>query len=176
MMLTIVAHAVALVVYAAAAAIYGANLALRASRYVVFGRALFLSAMAIHFGAIGFLCVQTHQSPFASTFGTLSIAAWAVAILYVPVELIVKVPALGALAAPIDCLLLFAAILRGSTASASQIEPQIVRSQIVNLHVMMVLVSFALFALAACCAAFYVWQYGALKHPDKRAVFRRLPP
>jgi len=175
MTIALIAHAVALLVYVAASVFYGATLALRTTRNTTLARALFLTAIAVHVGAIGFLCVQTRQSPFATTFGTLSIAAWAVAILYLPVEFLVKVPALGALAAPVDCLLLFAAILRGS-AGGSPAQVQIVRSQIVNIHVMLVLVSFALFALAACCAAFYVWQYGALKRPNRKALFRKLPP
>ena len=41
---------------------------------------------------------------------------------------------------------------------------------------LLIVISFALFALAACCAVFYIWQYDLLKHPDRRALFRRLPP
>lgn len=172
-MSSVVVHAAALLAYLAAAVFYGANLSLRASTHLGKARALFLLGVFLHTTAIGLFCLQVRQSPFASSYGTLSVAAWAVALLYLPVELLGRVPALGALSAPISGLLLFGAILRSRAVPAA--EPEI-RSRIISLHVLLVLFSFALFALAACCAVFYVWQYGLLKRPDRRALFRRLPP
>jgi ABC-type uncharacterized transport system permease subunit len=93
--------------------------------------------------------------------------------MYFPVEYLAKSPALGALAAPVASLLLFSGILRSSARAAESAE---IRSVIISSHVLVVLVSFALFLLAACCAVFYIWQYNALKHPDRRALFRKLPP
>ena len=166
-------HAAALLAYIIAAVMYGANLALRTSRYAGFGRAAVIAGLALHTIAIGTFCVQVKQSPFASHFGTLSVTAWIVAILYVPVELYSKVPALGALAAPVASIMLFTAILRSGSGTATT---PLLKSQLVSVHVLLILVSFALFALAACCAVFYIWQYGILKHPDRRALFRKLPP
>ncbi len=166
-------HALALVAYLGAAVLYGANLALRGNRHALIARGLFLAAIVLHTVGIGAFCVQTRESPFASSFGTLSVAGWIIALLYVPMEFLARVPAVGALAAPITCLLLFAGLLRSHRGLS--LSPDI-KSQVISVHVLMVLVSFGLFALAACCAVFYLWQYGALKHPDRRGLFRRLPP
>jgi len=172
-MSSVVIHATALFAYLAAAVFYGANLALRAPTHLNKARLLFVCGIVLHTTAIGTFCVQTHQSPFASSYGTLSVAAWAVALLYLPVEFLGRVPALGALATPIGSLLLFGAIMHSRAAPAA--EPEL-RTRIISVHVLLVLFSFALFALAACCAVFYVWQYSLLKHPNRRALFRRLPP
>jgi ABC-type uncharacterized transport system permease subunit len=94
-------------------------------------------------------------------------------LIYLPVEFLAKLPALGALAAPVATILLFAGVLRSRMSFATTPE---IRSRIISIHVLIILFSFALFALAACCAIFYVWQYGILKHPDRRALFKRLPP
>lgn len=172
-MSSVALHSGALTAYLIVATLYGASLALRAPALVSRARPLLILGILLHTAAIGAFCVQSHQSPFANSFGTLSVAAWTVALLYLPVELLTRAPALGAFAAPVACLLLFAGILRSRAAPA--ISPEL-RSRIISIHVLMILVSFALFALAACCAGFYLWQYGLLKHPDRRGMFRRLPP
>jgi HemX protein len=169
-----VLHAAALLAYLAASVLYGANLALKAAAHVRRARLCFLAAVLIHTAAIGALCLSTHRGPFVTGFGTLSVAAWAVALLYLPVEFLRRVPALGALAAPVCCVLLFGAFLPAKHAGLAMAP--ILQSGVIVLHILLMVFSFALFALAACCAVFYVWQYGLLKHPDRRALFRRLPP
>ena len=166
-------HGLALLAYVAAAVLYGANVALRSQKQVARGRAAMVVGAAIHMAAIGAFCVQTHQSPFASGFGTLSVLAWITVLAYIPIELLSKSPALGALAAPLASLLLFAGIIRSGSAAA---QSQNIKGAIISVHVLIVVVSFALFVLAACCAVFYLWQYTSLKHPDRRAIFRKLPP
>ena len=166
-------HGIGLLLYIGASVLYGANIALRSPTHVVRARASLLAGAVVHTLAIGAFCIQTHQTPFASAFGTLSVAAWVVILAYLPVEIAAKAPALGALAAPLASLVLFAGIIRSSAGIATSRE---IRSTIISSHVLIVLISFALFVLAACCAVFYLWQYSTLKHPDRRAMFRRLPP
>src|SRR5687768_1875675 len=166
-------HGIALLLYIGASVLYGANVALRSQAHVTRARVALLAGVVIHTLAIGAFCVQTHQTPFASAFGTLSVASWVVVLAYLPVEILAKAPALGALAAPLASLVLFAGIIRSSARVATSIE---IRSTIISSHVLIVLISFALFVIAACCAVFYLWQYAALKHPDRRAMFRKLPP
>lgn len=166
-------HATALIIYIAAAVLYGANLAIRSRTNLRNARIAHVLAVAIHTAAIGAFCIQTHQSPFASSFGTLSVASWTVALIYIPVEFLEELPALGVLATPAAALLMFAGFLRSGAAASESVE---VRTRIISSHVLIVLISFAMFALAACCAVFYLWQYGVLKHPDRRALYRKLPP
>jgi len=172
-MMSVALTGVALLLYVAAAVLYGANFSIRTSGYGKIARWLFLAGIAVHTAAIGAECMATRHGPFASAFGTLEVLAWAAAVAYVPVEVAARTSSLGLLAAPATSLLLFAALIH---ARAEQYTSPLVRTRIINFHVLMVLLSFGLFALAACCAVFYVWQYGALKHPNRKALFRRLPP
>jgi ABC-type transport system involved in cytochrome c biogenesis permease subunit len=172
-MMHAILHCLSLLSYVTAAIFYGANLTLRSRRHLISARTAFVVALLLQTAGIGAFCITTHQSPFASTYGTLSVTAWIIAILYLPVEFQAHVPALGALASPAEAVLLFMSLLKVRSGFAGS---PAVRTQIINIHVFLVLISLALFAIAACCAVFYIWQYGVLKHPDKRAMFRRLPP
>src|SRR5947207_11525938 len=110
--------AIGLALYIAAAVCYGAVLFLDApaaptlarskgaappiARY---GRILLLLGILVQFAAIGVLCVQTHRSPFASEYGTLSISAWGLALVYAILDFRVKLPALGAVSLLTACLM-----------------------------------------------------------------------
>ena len=172
-MIAFVLHLVALVCYVAAGVMYGATISLRQPKHGVSGRVLFLSAVVVHTLAIGAFCTEQNVSPFASGYGTLSVASWVAALTFLPIELRKGVHAIGAMAAPVCGLLLFGGLtrVRGEASALPALQ-----SGLTSLHVLLVLLSFALFAVAACCAVVYVWQYGLLKHPDRRALFRRLPP
>lgn len=165
-------HIAALCLYVCSGVLYAANLALRTSHHIRLARIALIIGIVVHTAAIGAYCTATHISPFATGFGTLSIAAWAAALVYVPVEIFTGLTALGALGIPLDCLLLFAAFARSRP--DSKVAP--LRDSLITLHVLLIVVSFALFALAACCGAIYICQHSLLKHPDRRALFRRLPP
>lgn len=166
-------HVIALLCYVAAGVMYGATLTLRQPKHAPPARVLFMVGVAAHTVAIGAFCTEFKVSPFASGYGTLSVASWVAALAYLPIELRKRAYALGAMAAPVCGLLLFAGLTRART-TASALPA--LKSGLTSLHVLLILLSFALFALAACCAAVYVWQYGLLKHPDRRGLFRRLPP
>jgi ABC-type uncharacterized transport system permease subunit len=166
-------HAIALAAYLTAAVFHGANLSLRAASHGRTARFLLLGAFLAHTAAIGSLCVSQGRSPFVSAFGTLSVAAWAVALFSLIVEFGIRLPALGALSVPISCFFLFAAFLRSS--AVVRVTPE-VRSGVISIHVMLVLLSFALLVLASCCAVFYLWQYSLLKRRRSHGLFRRLPP
>jgi ABC-type uncharacterized transport system permease subunit len=166
-------HAGALAWYIMAGIFYGANLTLKTPAHTERARIFFLVAVTVHTLAIGVHCMLTRQSPFASASGTLSVAAWALALIFLPIEFRSRMPSLGALAAPVCCLLLFMAL---ATSGASMAATAEMRRGIVSMHVLLIVFSFAFFALAACCAVLYVWQYGLLKKHTRGAQFKRLPP
>ncbi len=170
----VVLHVITLLAYVGSGVFYSANLTLKTPSYIKRARVFLVLGLILHTAAIGAFCVNVKQSPFASSFGTLSVAAWAVALICLPVEFVGRVRSLGALALPVASILLFSGLVRSGRA-LSPSAPDI-RNGMTSLHVLLILFSFALFALAACCAVFYVWQYGLLKHPDKRGLFRKLPP
>jgi ABC-type uncharacterized transport system permease subunit len=172
-MIVTLLHAAALAWYILAGVFYGANLTLKAPKHTERARLFFLIAFAVHTLAIGAHCMLTRQSPFASASGTLSVASWALALIFLPIEFRSRMPSLGALAAPVCCLLLFMGLVTLGTPLAATTE---LRRGIVSMHVLLILFSFAFFALAACCAVLYVWQYGLLKRHHNSAQFRKLPP
>jgi ABC-type uncharacterized transport system permease subunit len=141
-----------------------------AARY---SRPLLIIGILIHFLSIGAFCIQTHRSPFAGEYGTLSVTAWAIGIAYLLLDIRGKLMAVGALALTVACLILFSAILHvGGPVTASQI----LTSRVVSLHVMAILASYGLFVLAFGCAALYLLQNQRLKEHKAGGMFRRLPP
>lgn len=172
--------------YLAAAVCYGAILFLHAptaptlgtkgdsgARVARFGRPLLLAGIGMQFVAIGVWCATSHSSPFASEYGTLTVSAWAVALAFAILDFRAKLPAVGAVALLVACVLLGwgVAHARGPVA-----EDPLLKSQIVSLHVLAIVASFGLFAIAFGCAALYLLQNRLLKEHQIKGPFRRLPP
>ncbi len=172
-MISAILHSIVLFAYLAAAVLYGANLALKEPKRLLQARYVYLTGFALHTLAIGHFCVTYHQSPFSSAFGSLSVSAWAMVLLFIPIDYWYKLPALGSILMPLSSAFIFGAILRSDEAIRQNPE---IQEHFINLHIMLVLFSFALFALAACCAICYLWQYRFLKRPNRKAMFLRLPP
>lgn len=138
-----------------------------------FGRPLLLFGIVLQFIAVGVWCVTTHRSPFASEFGTLSISAWAIALALAVLDFRARLPAVAAIALLVACVLLSFALTQTHGPIA---ETPLLAGQIVSLHVLAILASFGLFAVAFGCAALYLLQNRLLKQPHPSALFRRLPP
>lgn len=178
--------AVAFVCYIASMACYGATAFLLAPASPAFGEnapppqnlgrfarpLLFLGAF-MQFWAIGAWCVTTHRSPFAGSFGTLSVTAWTIALAFGVLEPRKRLPAVGAIVVSITCFVLFAALLQAKRPVA---ETPILLGELVSLHVMTTLASFGIFAVSSICAVFYLLQNRLLRQHRKNALFRRLPP
>ena len=177
--------ALALLFYLGAAVCYGAVFFLLAPAAPVpaerrpppdaarFGRPLLMAGIAAQFAAIGFWCVTTHRSPFAGEFGTLAVMAWAIALSVALLDLRVKMPAVGAIALTVACAILFSAILEAHSPIAASRE---ITGQAVNLHVLAILASYGLLAVAFGCAAIYLLQSRLLKRKQIHPALRRLPP
>lgn len=176
---------VAFVLYFAAAVCFGATLFLSAPkapsasappssvRVGRLGYPFLLLGVLVNFAAIGVWCVTTRHSPFASAFGTLSVAAWVMGVAVAVLELRTRLPAVSAVALSVACLVLFLGFLRSGGPIAA--DPQL-KSQVVSLHVLAILVSFALFLQAFGCACLYLLQNRLLRGHHVRPLFRRIPP
>lgn len=176
--------ALAFAFYLGAAVCFGAVLFLRApaaptsgqpgaSGVSRLGLPLLLAGIAIQFAAIGAWCISTHRSPFASEYGTLSVTAWAIALAFALLDLRVRLPAVGAVALSVACLVLFWGVVHARGPIA---ETPLLTGQLVSLHVLAILASFGLLALAFGCAALYLLQNRLLKAHQVGGLFRRLPP
>jgi ABC-type transport system involved in cytochrome c biogenesis permease subunit len=173
----------ALLCYVLAAASWGAALFLHApaspllqsrpERISFAARLLLFCGIVLQFAAIGAWCMDTHRSPFASEFGTLSVAAWGIAIVFGAMDWRRKLPALGALSLAVASMLLLRGLL---LLRAPVTDAQIIANRLVSLHVLAILFSFALFVLAFGAAILYLIQNRLLKQHQIGGLFRRLPP
>lgn len=184
-MIFAVLNAIAFVLYLAASVCNGAVELLRApdaptltpedrsgGRTARLGRPLLLAGLLAQFAAIGSWCLTTHRSPFVSEYGTLAVLAWIIVLTYLIVDWRGRLPAVGAIALLFACVALSLGSLRARNALA---DTAFLNSKMVSMHVLPILASFALFALAFGCAALYLLQNRLLKAGDIHKSLRRLP-
>ena len=160
---------------------YGAFLMLRQPALALAGRAATVLAVVLHTLAIGLHCARVHQTPFTTPAETLSASAWAIALAYLGLELVLKPrpTALGAIALPAAFLCLFAgAFLHPASSSALDTAAMpLLSSRLVSLHILAILFAFGLLVLAFGCAALYLVQYRLLKRKKlSGGLFGKLPP
>lgn len=159
---------------------YGAFLFLRLPLLAGGGRLSTVLAVALHSVAIGVHCARTHQTPFTTPAETLSAGAWAVALAYLALELLLRPrpTALGAVALPAAFLCLFAgAFLHPSSPAALTPTTPLLNSRLISLHILAILFAFGLLVLAFGCAALYLAQHRMLKRKRlKSGLFGLLPP
>ena len=159
---------------------YGAFLFLRLPALALSGRLATVLAVGLHTVAIGVHCARTHQTPFTTPAETLSASAWAIALAYLALELLLKPKptALGAVALPAAFLCLFAgAFLHSAQPAALTPATPLLNSRLISLHILAILFAFGLLVLAFGCAALYLAQHRMLKR--KRlggSLFGKLPP
>ena len=160
---------------------YGAFLMLRQPLLALTGRAATVLAVGLHTLAIGIHCARVHQTPFTTPAETLSASAWAIALAYLALEVLLKPKptALGAVALPASFLCLFAgAFLRPlHPAALDTAALPLLNSRLVSLHILAILFAFGLLVLAFGCAALYLTQYRLLKRKRlSGGLFGKLPP
>lgn len=159
---------------------YGAFLFLRLPALALSGRLATVLAVGLHTVAIGVHCARTHQTPFTTPAETLSASAWAIALAYLALELLLKPrpTALGAVALPAAFLCLFAgAFLHPAQPAALTGATPLLSSRLVSLHILAILFAFGLLVLAFGCAALYLAQHRMLKRKRlKSGLFGLLPP
>lgn len=154
---------------AAPAAMGSASASSRPSRLTL----LFVVAgIAVLFAAIGANCIRTHRSPFASEYGTLVVAAWAIAIIFLVLDRKAHSPAIGAVAMLTVCIVLAFAYAHAHAHISS--DP-LLGDQIVTIHVAAIVASFGLIAAASGCAALYLVQNRLLKQHSKSHFLGKLP-
>lgn len=160
---------------------YGAFLMLRQPPLALAGRAATVLAVALHTLAIGIHCAHIHQTPFTTAAETLSASAWAIALAYLGLEVLLKPKptALGAVALPASFLCLFAGAFLHSAQPAmlNAAAMPLLNSRLVSLHILAILFAFGLLVLAFGCAALYLTQYRLLKRKRlSGGLFGKLPP
>lgn len=157
--------------YGLATGIFFAWVLRRSSRSQRVGHWVLAAALVAHLGAIGASCVRG-LNPLVDTAGALSLTAWLLVIAYFALRLRWRVDAVGAIVAPLALVLV----------SLGQIVPrgpgsgEGVAHSLGRLHLTMVSLGVAAFALAAIFALLYLIQDAALRGKRTGLLYRLTPP
>ena len=163
---------ISIVFYLLSTAGYTGYLFLQKDNLQKLGYFSLLIGFAIHTAAIVTAFVQSGQMPVGNLHQSLSFAGWAVAGVFLVFQFKYRLKILGVFAAP------FVAIV---TAIASRVPnapaetTQVLRSFWLIIHVTVVFIGEAGFALACGLGILYLLQENAIKTKKQRFFFKRLP-
>ena len=168
------------VLYLAGAVLLAANLFLRRPALLTAGRIAAIGGAICHFAAIGLRCAELHRAPFTTPAESLSLLAWSLALAYLISEALWKLSAAGPFALGLSFLLvLLGAALGGQHPPGTLIadpHEELLASNVISLHIVAIIAAIAAFALAFCCAAFYLIEHRILKSKHGLTWLNRLPP
>lgn len=159
-----------LIAYFVASVLYLANLHIRkpflasyGTIVVVIGFVLQSTRLVIQGVALG--------SPFETPPEAMFFLSWAIAAAYLVILARCRLPVVGALPIPLSVIALVLAIrFRGYAGG------EFVTSGWIGIHVYSIVTSLSVFAVAFCCAVFYLVQNRLLKRKKLTGMFRKLPP
>ncbi|MCC6750757.1 MAG: cytochrome c biogenesis protein CcsA [Deltaproteobacteria bacterium] len=158
--------------YALAVCGFLASLSISHDRLVVAARIALGAAALSHFVTIGNHCI-VGRHPLLDTSGVISLTAWLLALGYLVAAFKWRLAVGGALVAPLSLGLL---LVSGLTYHSGVLEVQTVAKTLGKVHLTLVSVGVAAFALAATASVLYLLQDSALKSRRLGTIFRRMPP
>lgn len=165
-------HLGALAAYLVATFIFLAFVLGQRRKLFVAGRAVLWAGFALHSAALIVSWAQLGHLPATSLRQSLDVFSWALVGATLIVNLRLKVMILGALTAPLACLLMLAAaVLPVSTAPV----PQALKSAWIVAHVLTLLFGYGLLALTFLGGVLYLVQDRHIRQKRLGPLFRRLP-
>lgn len=151
---------------------YSGYLFLQRERLQKFGYWALLLGFAVHSAVIAAAFFKEGHMPVGNLHQTLSFAGWAVAGVFLLFQFKYRLKVLGVYAAPFITLIMAVAYqIPNSPAQATQT----LRSFWLILHVAVVFIGEAGFALACGLGILYLLQENAIKTKKQRFFFKRLP-
>lgn len=157
--------------YGLATGVFFAWVLRRGVRSQTVGRWVLAVALAAHLGAIGASCLHGLH-PLLDTAGALSLTAWLLVVAYFALRLRWRVDAVGAIVAPLAMTL----VGLGRLVPRGQGGGEGVAETLGRLHLTMVSLGVAAFALAAIFALLYLIQDAALRGKRMGLLHRLTPP
>jgi cytochrome c-type biogenesis protein CcsB len=151
---------------------YFGFLFLQKDRWQKLGYYALLVGFVIHTAAIATAFVQSGHMPVGNLHQTLSFAAWAVAGVFLAFQFKYRLKVLGVYAAP---FIAFIMAIASQIPSAPAEATQTLRSFWLILHVTVIFIGEAGFALACGLGILYLLQENAIKTKKQRFFFKRLP-
>jgi ABC-type transport system involved in cytochrome c biogenesis permease subunit len=164
-------HFLPLLLYAAAAAAYGAHFAWRDPRTGRLATALLGSGVLAHTFVIGMQTMEAGHLPLVGTSAAISAFVWLLALAYLYVELTSDERSMGVF---VTVLLAVLEILPALDPTISP-RPPLLRSPLFTVHVVSVLFAYASFALAFVLGVTYVLLFKEIKAKQLGFFYARLP-
>ena len=162
----------ALVAYIMGAAGYLAYMARHRAAFRVAGHAFFAGGLACHTAYIVAAFIVAGYVPVENLSSALGFGAWALALVFVVLQIRFRLIVLGALTAPLVSAALFAALAMPAHKFG---RPDLLKSAWLFFHILGVFVGNGAFILAALTGAVYLVQERAIKAKNHGYFFRRLP-
>lgn len=130
-----------------------------------------------HTASIGLHWGATREVPITGAFNSLSLTAWALVLIYFVVEHLVKLKLYGAVLLPIAFLAMAVAqiSLRSTGVELTADALAQLDSSRVTIHVAMMMIANAGFAVGAAASAVYLIQGAQLKRHKSSGLMKRLP-
>jgi ABC-type transport system involved in cytochrome c biogenesis permease subunit len=164
-------HLLPLLLYAAAAAAYGAHFAWRDDRVGRLATGLLAGGVLAHTFAIGMRTVELGHAPLVGTTAAISAFVWLLGLAYLYVELTTEERAMGVFV----LLLAVSLYLMPALDPAVNPRPPLLRSPLFTIHVVSMLSAYASFALACVIGVTYVLIFTEIKARHLGFFYARLP-
>jgi len=158
-----------LVAYFIASVLYLANLHIKKRPFAAYGTAAAVIGFSLQTLRL-VMQVMDRVTPFANASEAIFFLSWAIAAIYLVIIIWFRLMAVGALAMPL-ALITLALVYRFPAVG----EP-LSGDAWINVHIVAIITSFAIFVQAFCCAVFYLVQNKLLKSKKFKGMFRKLPP
>ncbi len=174
--LALITFWVASALYVGATVLYGYHFLSKRKTYSWYARFLTGAGFLAHTASIGLQWAFDGRFPLTGAYASLSLAAWALILIYFVVEHMLQVRVYGVLLVPLAVIGMATAQLNASR--AVNLPPQAegyLDSWRVAIHVALIMIANAGFLIAAAASVLYLLQEGQLKAHRTSALFRRLP-
>lgn len=170
--MTTLFHALALVLYLAVGALYGASLARARTEVPKFGIALIAAAVLAHTVALITFTTTYHELPLVGLAASLSTFAFLVGACLLAAALATESRPLGVVLAPISALLLIAVLALGVAPAG---EPMEFGGVWFAAHVLLAFIGISGLAVAFASSLLYLLQFRELKSKRFGRIFKFSP-
>ncbi|MBZ5534894.1 MAG: cytochrome c biogenesis protein [Acidobacteriia bacterium] len=164
---------IAILSYLITEVLYGLNLLERKPAFAKLASRFLVLSMAIHFGAMLARSRQFRVVPYNDLYGSLSLFAWMVAIIYLALEFRHRQKSVGAFLLPIPVILLILATLLNRTERYT--PPAELRGALFAYHVTSNIFAYSAFTVSFILSAMYLLQHHQIRIRRSGLLFSRLP-
>jgi ABC-type transport system involved in cytochrome c biogenesis permease subunit len=166
----------AILCYLVTEALYGVNLVDRRPTYAKVASRILVLSIAIHFVAMLERSHQIRVVPYNDLYGSLSLFAWMVSLIYLALEIRHRQKSVGAFLLPIPILLLtLGTVLHRTQTYTQYTPPEEFRGALFAYHVTSNIFAYSAFTVSFILSAMYLLQHRQIRIRRPGLLFSRLP-